>query len=177
MCLHPIKFLWNEGWNPRNCLIGWSSFNFMGFKKKKHPQAWKNREMRTSCTPAQPHTHTRSQTQIWTHVKKSAAAGSWACLMCGNQRGPLAHELIFVLVWSFDINAVSSRSFLIFKCCTSWSCSYACTTNSRMLISSEQTLKMQHNNQRFLPPAGEGGKEQCCMEEWPTLQESGRASW
>lgn len=24
----------------------------MGFKKKKHSQAWKNREMRTSCTPA-----------------------------------------------------------------------------------------------------------------------------
>lgn len=117
--------------------------------------------MRTSCTPAHLHnrTHTRSQTQIWTHVRKSATAGSWACLMCGNQRGPLAHELIFVLVWSFDINAVSSRSSLIFKCCTSQSCSYACTTNSRMLISSEQTLKMQHNNQRFLPPAGEGGKD------------------
>lgn len=170
-----IKFLWNEGWNPRNSLRGWS-LNFYGFQKEESSVGLKDpgdENILHTCT------NTQSQTQIWSHVKKSATAGSWGCLKCGNQRGPLAHKLISVLVWSFDINAVylSSRSPLIFKWCTSRSCGYGCTTNSRMPTFSEQPLKMRHNNQRLLPPAGEGEKQQRCVEEWPTLQDSGTASW
>lgn len=131
----------------------------MGIKKKKHPQAWKNREMRTLCVPSPTFcAYTQSQTQIWTHVKTRH------CRLLGwfdvwKSEGASCAWSYRLLVWAFDINAVSlsSRSSLIFKCGSSRSCSCGCTTNFRMLISSEQTSKMQQNNQGSLPPAGEGG--------------------
>lgn len=95
---------------------------------------------------------------IWTHVKNCPIAGSWAGLMCGNQRWPLARKL--VLVRSLDMNAVclSSRLSLIFKRCTSRSCSYGHQCRGAEFLRAD--FKNAAQQSASIPLQGsEGGRE------------------